>query len=347
MVGALVASAVLLSVLGAARSTWLIALASLLLGTAGDAYRPAAQAAVADLVGFGDRRRASGLIFWAVNLGFSAAAIAGGTLAAAGYGWLFALDAATCLAYAVVVGRFVGETRPEAAEPDATGLVAPGGWSSILRDRVVVAQLGVMFAGAIALTLLFTVLPLSMASDGLGPAAFGAVLAVNGVVIVLIFPALSTRVLARDPARVLALASVFFVAGLLALAVAESMAAYVAALVVMTLGEVLASAIGPGLMQELAPRHLRGRFAGAYGLCFSLAFTVVPIVGTQLLGDGSSAWPWLVGAALAGASVLAQLALAPAIGRRRALAAAEEERLDALDAQRVALGTPAAAPAAV
>ncbi len=330
LAGALLGSAALLAGLGAARATWLIALLALLLGAAGDAYRPAVQAAVADVVAFADRRRAAGLIFWAVNLGFAIAAVAGGALASAGYTWLFAIDAATCVAYALVVLRLVPETRPDAGTAPGPGdAEGEGGWLSILRDRTIVAELVVLLCGALALVQLFTTLPLAMEADGLGPAAFGAVLAVNGVVIVVLYPVVATAVLRREPCQVIAASSALFAAGLLVLGSASSLPVYVVGLVVMTCGEVLVSAVGPGLVQELAPRHMRGRYAGAYGLCFSVAYALVPLVATQLLGDGGSLAPWVLGAALAGLAGLAQLALRGRIGVRRTLAEAREARLDA------------------
>jgi len=67
---------------------------------------------VADLVPPRERPRAYGLIFWAVNLGFSIAMVLGGVLAQRGFIWLFWADALTCLAFALIVLRAIPETRP-------------------------------------------------------------------------------------------------------------------------------------------------------------------------------------------------------------------------------------------
>ena len=74
--------------LGYARGLVPLALAVIVTGFTIDIYRPASSAIVADLVGPRDRTRAYGLLFWAVNLGYSVAMVLGGTLARAGYGWL-------------------------------------------------------------------------------------------------------------------------------------------------------------------------------------------------------------------------------------------------------------------
>ena len=136
LVGGMVASGLAIAALGFARSLWAIALCTLLVGIVGDLYRPASQATIADVVAIEDRRRASGLLFWAVNLGFSVAALGGGLLAAHGYGLLFALDAITCCGYALVVWRTIPETRPpeaaqhRAAAGRATASCCATGWPS-------------------------------------------------------------------------------------------------------------------------------------------------------------------------------------------------------------------------
>jgi MFS family permease len=74
LVGGMVASGLAIAALALAHAVWLIALCALVVGIVGDIYRPAAQATLADVVAVEDRRRASGLVFWAINLGFSVAA---------------------------------------------------------------------------------------------------------------------------------------------------------------------------------------------------------------------------------------------------------------------------------
>lgn len=319
LAGSLILSALVLGGLGAARDVWLIGALAFLLGVVGDCGRPAVQAAVSDLVPFGDRRRAAGLQFWAVNLGFSAAAVAGGALASAGYGLLFALDALTCLAYGLIVLRAVPETRPQAAR-DHRG----PGWSVIAADRPVMALLAINLVAAYGFFQLFGVLPLSMDQDGLGPAVYGAVIALNGIAIVVLHPLASTVLLRHDPSDVLAASWGFMALGALVLASAEAVPGYALGVLLFTLGEIGSASTGPGLIGELAPAALRGRYNGAYGISFTVGAALGPVIGTQLLGERDSVVPWLTAAALSGACVLAQIALRRTMIRRRAVAAALE-----------------------
>jgi Major Facilitator Superfamily len=153
-------------------------------GATVDIYRPAAQALVADLIPAASRPRAYGLISWAANLGFSAAMLAGGMLAQAGFRWLFWADAATCTAFAVLAWRAIPAAH---AHPQARRS-KPSGLGSVLRDRVMAAFALLALGYTAVYQQAFTTLPIAMHQRGLPPRAYGLVMALNGTVIVIIQP---------------------------------------------------------------------------------------------------------------------------------------------------------------
>ena len=67
--------------LGLGRGLAFIAACTLILGLFADLYRPAVNAAVADLVPASDRTRAFGYLYWAINLGAALAPIVAGFMA--------------------------------------------------------------------------------------------------------------------------------------------------------------------------------------------------------------------------------------------------------------------------
>src|SRR5436190_7753168 len=111
----------LMLALGLARSTAAIVTLAPLLGFFSALPQPALQAAVADLVPADDRKRAYGLLYWAVNLGFAAASVLGGALAERHFGLLFVIDALTTFAYGVIVLVGLPETRPALAPDHVRG----------------------------------------------------------------------------------------------------------------------------------------------------------------------------------------------------------------------------------
>ena len=314
LLAGMLSSAATLMLLGAARGFGLLLVAALVAGTSVELYRPAAAAVIADVVPSRDRPRAYGLWFWVINLGFSGAALMGGLAADLGYTWLFVIDAASCLAFAVVIARAVPETRPAATPGSAAG----GGFGGVLRDRLMMALCGTNLLLALVFMQAFFTLPLVMRSDGLSPAVYGAVLALNGVAIVLLQPVVLPWLTRLDRSTVLAVAQGLTGAGFALFAFADSAVAYGVVVVVFTLGEIGNASVASALVADLAPDHARGRYQGTYGATFGLAAMVAPLAGTLTLEHVGEGALWL-GCLTAGvAMAVAQLLMRPAVLARTA-----------------------------
>src|SRR5689334_5313599 len=151
MIGSLLLGGLAMMALGFAHDVALIAPGCFLVAILNEAYRPAMQAAVADLVPAHDRVRAFGILYWVINLGFSFGLTMAGLLATRSFLLLFLGDGFTSLVFALLVWRFVPETRPFHAEHEhgpRPGLVH--GFLTPYRDAP--------FAKFIALTLLVLLL---------------------------------------------------------------------------------------------------------------------------------------------------------------------------------------------
>ncbi|CNG40854.1 Conserved membrane protein of uncharacterised function [Mycobacterium tuberculosis] len=301
--------------LGYAQGIAAIVAAALLLGVLLDMYRPAAQAMVADIISPADRPRAFGLLFWAVNLGWAVAMVLGGTLAQRGFLWLFWIDALTCAGFGLLVWRAIPETRSRAVRSGERG-----GFGRALRDRVMVGYVLVTLVYTFVLMQGMTTMPLAMKEDGLGPQAFGLAIAANGVLIIIVQPLVNAWLARRDHSLVMVAGFVLVGLGYGLTSLASTVAAYTATILVWTLGEITAASVLQAVVADLAPADLRGRYGGLYGIAWSGGFLLAPLGGTQLLGAGGAPALWLTCAFLALVAAAAQLALAPAIRRRRAAA---------------------------
>jgi MFS family permease len=276
-----------------------------------DIYRPAAQALVADLIPAAGRSRAYCILSWAANLGFSVAMLSGGMLAEAGFRWLFWADALTCAAFAALAWRAMPgtQTRPRARRNE------PGGFGEVLRDRVMTAFAFVALGYMTVYQQAFTTLPLAMHADGLQPRAYGLVMALNGIVIIILQPLAGRWLASRDHSLIVVAGNMLTGAGFAATALASTILGYAGAVCVWTLGEIAMAMAGGAIVAGLAPAHLRGRYLGLYGAASSLGALLAPLAGTQLLRLGAPTL-WLTCGALAMATALGQATLAPAIRNR-------------------------------
>lgn len=310
LAGGMVATAAALMALGYSTTLPAILASMLALGLVVDAYRPASNALVADLVSPEHRPRAFGLLFWAINLGYSVGMTAGGWLAQQGFLLLFWLNAASCLVFAALVWRAVPETRP-------TGGSDSGGFGMVLRDRLMIAFTLVTLGNALMYAQTYTMLPVAMTKlAGLTTAQFGAAMALNGVLIVIVQPLVSGWLGRRDAPRTLAAGLAVMGVGFTLTAFVTSTAMLAATIAVWTAGEIVTAGIAGTILARLAPAHLRGRYAGLFGFAWSAAAMLAPLMGSALLEVGGQPALWFTTGGIGLVSAAGMLAIGPAIRRR-------------------------------
>ncbi|HIW64414.1 MAG TPA: MFS transporter [Candidatus Stackebrandtia excrementipullorum] len=299
------------ALLGLSVLTWLPGICVLvaLFGFANAAHGPAAIAAIADVVAPSDRDRAFNLMFWAVNVGMGLATLLAGFLAQYSYQLLFQLDALGALATGLIVLSAVPETS-QRRRRNVTSVRA-GRFVDVLRDRVYLVFVGLVFLQATVYAQTSTTLPLSMTADGLSETDYGMTLAVGSAMIIcgqLFIPRLIRRF---SKASVLAVALTLMAVGFGLVGVSDPFLMYLACAMVWTIGSMLAAPPNATVIADLSPAHMRGRYQGVFNLTFSAAAFVAPLVGgftLQYLGD----WHWLVVAVVAVGAAVGHLVAGPA-----------------------------------
>ncbi|MFE9040038.1 MDR family MFS transporter [Streptomyces sp. NPDC007818] len=284
------ASAACAGALAFVTSAWGVALVVLLMGVSMQAVRPSINATIADMVPADDVRRAYALNYWALNLGFAVASIAGGAAAFLGYRTLFLVDAVATTLCAVIVFLRLPETRPERAAAKAGEKAAEERVSmlDVLRDAPFRTLVLLNLLVCVVFTAPWIGLPLTMAEQGLSPSSYGMVIAVNGIVIVG-FQLLVNKVTERrSPVVLLTVSSLLFAVGTGATALAGSSVAFAATVVVWTIGEMVHVPTNAAATARLAPEHARGRYQGVMGMSWAVAGFVAPVLaGAVVDGPGS------------------------------------------------------------
>lgn len=276
--------------LGFAQSTAAIVVCTFVLALIQDMYRPAVSAIIADVVPPHDRPRAFGLQYWAVNFGFAIAPAVAGAMASRSYFWLFAGDAATTFACGVLMLWKVPETRPEtAAHAEAS---SAGQALAPFRDGVFAAFMLMTFTTSLLFFQSHLGMPLDMKAHGLSEGTYGAVIAINGVMIV-IFQPFASRVTGGKPrSAVLATAAALIGVGFGIYGALPTLAGYTGGLVIWTTGEIIMAGLSPAIVSDLAPLRLRGTYQGVFHMAWALASLVGPFVAGGILRDHGARTLW-------------------------------------------------------
>ena len=276
--------------LGYAKALPIIAVTTFLVGFFTDLYRPAVSAAVADLVPSHARTRGYGYIYWAINLGAALAPVIAGLMANRSYVILFLADAATTLAFGIIIFFGYRETRP----PEAALHAAHSG----LRERMEQLRRAPILLWFTFIALFFgmvyaqgnVTLPLDMASHGFGPSEYGLTISLNGFLIILTTITVSNLAVKWPRFPTMAASALLLGAGFGFTALAGSLPLFMLSVAIWTMGEILATSIAPTIIADLSPIELRGLFQGIFGSAWGLAFFLGPLLGGwvyEKLGSGS------------------------------------------------------------
>jgi MFS family permease len=278
------------------------------------------------------RQRAYGFNFMLVNFGMGC----GGLVSASvvdlhhplSFRWLYLGNAIVSLAasgFYVTLWRY-GHVRDEAQHERSSE--RRDGWAEVLRDRrlvlFVIGSIILMLGGYSAIDAglsLFVVNNLHLSVHVIGIFLF-----VDTTVIVLAQLVIINVINGRSRTRVLAVVGILWCFFWVILAVSLALPAFFAilaislAMVVFAVGETMLSPVGPAIVNEIAPEHLRGRYNAAQGLSWGLSSTVAPAITAAFFDNGlSNWWPLSVGVlSLAGGAFMLTL--------RRQLSASEDGR---------------------
>jgi len=305
----MLSSAAVMVALSQATNLALILALTGLAGLTSEAYRPASSALLADLVPEGRRVTAFAAYRFAINLGFSAGPAVAGLLAERAFVLVFLGDAVTSAVFGVMALVLLPATR--AAAPRAAGEAGdrPSARRTILSDVPFLLFLTSSTAVAIVYFQQEAALPLQVIADGHSTAIYGSLISLNGLVVTLIelpFSSITRRLPAR---RVIAAGSVLLGAGFGATALVTSAPALAATVVVWTLGEIVAAPVSAAYVADISPPHMRGRYAGAWGMTYGLGLIVGPALGTAVYAASPDL---LWGGCVALGLVSAALILSPA-----------------------------------
>ena len=285
---------------------------------------PAQAAMVADLLPERQRADGFGIQRVAANLTWVLGPMIGGVLAPiTGYLLLFLLDAATSFVMAIMVFTMLPETRPEHADgrPAESFGGSLAGYGLVMRDGVFMAFALISILMIAAYQQMYSALSVFLVKYQQMPESFyGALLMTNaGMVVVLQFP-ITRWSSKRPPMLIMAAGTALYMVGLTAYGVVVSSAVFVAAMAMLSLGEMLVMPTAQALAAQLSPPDMRARYAATLGFTCVIPQALAPLGAGLVMDNLNPSWVWYGCGILCAVSVAGFYALHLRTGERLAAA---------------------------
>ena len=322
MRASLISSGIALLLFPFARSYAAVITITVLWAGCAELFRPASLAAITHVVSPSQRKAAYALNRLAINLGMSIGPALGGFLATVSFRAMFVVDALTTLVAGAVLALMPWRlaTGGRKAQPDEETHLEV---RSILRDR----RLAIFLLASTMVGIVFfqheSALPLYMVEYlHMSPAFYGTLFTINTLLIVALEVPLNAATSHWPNTWSLVAGCLLFAVGFGALAFVSSKTGVLTMVVVWTFGEMMLFPAMAAHLGEIAPDSLRGTYMGAYSMSLSIALTLGPWLGTQLLADTGPVGVWSVMFALGALAALLMAYAAPPHLRRRSAAAA-------------------------
>ena len=287
------------------------------IGGVGASNIGSAQAVVADTTPPEGRARGMGLIGASIGLGFVIGPAIGGVLAILGTTVPFWVAAVVALVNALLVFRFLPETRTQRTEPSPArvgGASILSSWRRALRSPAVARLVAVNLLFTLAFTAMEAVFPLfTEHAFGWKEVQNGYIFTYVGVIIVIMQGGLVGRLVKRFGEQPLLLFGLGALAvGLLLLPLGTSLGVLLIATGILSIGDGAVTPSSSALLSFAAPVDAQGETLGVAQGAGGLGRVLGPIIAGGLFSLSGPAAPFIVGGLL---SVFALLFALPRLPR--------------------------------
>jgi predicted MFS family arabinose efflux permease len=276
-----------------------LGLTTFFLSLAGEAFRPANSAAIAHYSNPENRTRSYAIHRLAVNLGWGIGPAVGGILADINYHLLFWVDGITCIAAAIVmrillpsVKKFMTQQSPKQKSETV---------KSAYRDKPYLLFILLVIIFAFCFFQMNSTIPVFYIQElGMSKTKSGMVMALNGIIIAF-FELILVYKLEGQKNNLTYIGWGVLLTGfsfLLFNLLPYTLLLAVAAVTVITIGEMLSMPFMNSHWIALSTPQNRGQYAALYTMAYSFAQILSPIAGTQVMKNFGFSVLWYFIAAL-------------------------------------------------
>lgn len=272
---------------------------------------PCINALVADVAPPEHLKTAFSLLYWGNNVGFAVGPLIGGYLFTAAPRGLFLGNALVLLLAAACVLLFVPEPR-RAQKAGAGEGPEPSTFAVMRAEPVLALYAGLCVLSAFVYAQHTFALPYflkDLMGEVGGPRAFGTVMAVNGLTVVL-FTVPMTLLTRRVPTLLgIVLSSAIYVVGFGSYAFAQGLTFILGATAFWTLGEILGATNGNAFVAERAAPSHRARINSVISASYVAGSAVAPLAAGFITRLAGTRAVWFPVAGVAAVTTLGYLAL--------------------------------------
>jgi MFS family permease len=283
---------------------------------------PAQHAMAADLLPEEKRTGGFGVMRVVANIGWVLGPVIGGLLVTRSYVPLFISDAVASTITAGIVLLAIRETMPAPAEGEqaqSMGQAFAGYWT-VVRDTTFMLFIGACIVMSMVYLQLYTTLGIYLRdTHGFPEQAYGYLMSMNAATVVALQVSIARRTERRPPMTMMAFGTFLYALGFAMYGFFSSYALFAAAMLVITVGEMVVMPTAQALVAKLAPEAMRGRYMAVFGLSWLIPQATAPLLAGLVMDNADPRWVWFGSGLLGLVGALAFLLL-----RRRAESAIEE-----------------------
>jgi MFS family permease len=285
---------------------------AVVVGLLSDVAGPAHGAMVADLLPEHQRAEGYGILRVVANLAWIVGPTIGGLLASRSFLLLFILDAACSLMTAAIVFRLLPETRPEARQTAQRESMAAtfGGYFKVLSDGVFVSFILIAALMNLVYLQLYSTLSVYLRDVHAVPAqGYGFLMSANALLVVLTQFWITRRIRRYPPMLMMAAGTALYMFGFAAYGFVAVYPAFLAAMLVITVGEMIVMPVSNALVARFAPPEMRGRYMALAGLSWGIPSAIGPLAAGIILDNFNPNLVWYAAGGLAAVAALGFLVL--------------------------------------
>jgi predicted MFS family arabinose efflux permease len=263
---------------------------------------PAYDAMLADILPESKRQEGFGIMRVAFNYAWIVGTALGGLIAARSFMALFVIDAVLSLTVAIILYRFLPETKPALSvevKKDDSLLKTVAGYRRVLLDW---GYMAFTLAGMLTLIVYqqqYGSLPVFLRDvHGISTQTYGVMLSIAGLEVVLFQIWISRRTRHFPPFLTMVLGTLFFVAGFAMIGFAQEEIVFTISIIIITIGEMISFPTNRAIATSFAPVDMRGRYMAIYDLGWTIPATLGQAAAGLILDNYNPNLVWALGGIL-------------------------------------------------